>query len=129
MQSTAAPCRNNPPAGIMPVIPLTELPASLRHPNASGLVSRRDRCRAAASGAFHLPRSYLRARHLLVSLGLSGADGRGRPPARPALGGQAMKRSSNLAALIERYFTVRLMQQRNVSTNTIASYRDTFRLL
>jgi site-specific recombinase XerD len=32
-------------------------------------------------------------------------------------------------ALIERYFTDRLMRQRNVSANTIASYRDTFRLL
>jgi integrase/recombinase XerD len=40
-----------------------------------------------------------------------------------------MKPSSNLAALIGRYFTVRLMHQRNVSANTIASYRDTFRLL
>lgn len=33
------------------------------------------------------------------------------------------------AALIERFFTERLMRQRNVSANTIASYRDTFRLL
>jgi integrase/recombinase XerD len=40
-----------------------------------------------------------------------------------------MKPSSNVAALIERYFTERLMRQRNVSPNTIASYRDTFRLL
>ena len=40
-----------------------------------------------------------------------------------------MKSSSNVATLIERYFTDRLMRQRNVSTNTIASYRDTFRLL
>jgi integrase/recombinase XerD len=40
-----------------------------------------------------------------------------------------MKPSCNVAALIERYFTDRLMRQRNVSTNTIASYRDTFRLL
>jgi integrase/recombinase XerD len=40
-----------------------------------------------------------------------------------------MKRSCNLATLIERYFTERLMHQRNVSDNTIASYRDTFRLL
>lgn len=35
----------------------------------------------------------------------------------------------NIATLIERYFTERLMRQRNVSANTIASYRDTFRLL
>jgi hypothetical protein len=40
-----------------------------------------------------------------------------------------MKQSCNVAALIERYFTERLMRQRNVSANTIASYRDTFRLL
>jgi integrase/recombinase XerD len=35
----------------------------------------------------------------------------------------------NVATLIERYFTERLMRQREVSANTIASYRDTFRLL
>ena len=40
-----------------------------------------------------------------------------------------MKQSCNVAPLIERYFTERLMRQRNVSANTIASYRDTFRLL
>lgn len=34
-----------------------------------------------------------------------------------------------LASLIERFFTQRLMQQRNASPHTIASYRDTFRLL
>jgi len=40
-----------------------------------------------------------------------------------------VKRAPNVARLIERYFTERLMRQRNVSANTIASYRDTFRLL
>jgi site-specific recombinase XerD len=40
-----------------------------------------------------------------------------------------MKPNGNVATLIERYFTERLMRQRNVSANTIASYRDTFRLL
>lgn len=40
-----------------------------------------------------------------------------------------MNSHPNVAPLIERYFTVRLMQQRNASVNTIASYRDTFRLL
>jgi len=33
-----------------------------------------------------------------------------------------------LSALIERFFTQRLMQQKRVSPHTIASYRDTFRL-
>ena len=40
-----------------------------------------------------------------------------------------MKPSSNVPTLIESYFCERLMRQRNVSPNTIASYRDTFRLL
>jgi integrase/recombinase XerD len=40
-----------------------------------------------------------------------------------------MKPARNVATLIERFFTERLMRQRNVSANTIASYRDTFRLL
>lgn len=40
-----------------------------------------------------------------------------------------MKPGCNVATLIESYFTERLMRQRNVSANTIASYRDTFRLL
>ena len=33
----------------------------------------------------------------------------------------------NFAALLERFFTQRLMQQRQVSPHTIRSYRDTFR--
>lgn len=40
-----------------------------------------------------------------------------------------MKPACNVATMIERFFTERLMRQRNVSANTIASYRDTFRLL
>ena len=37
--------------------------------------------------------------------------------------------AATLPALIERFFTDRLMRQRQVSANTVASYRDTFRLL
>jgi site-specific recombinase XerD len=33
------------------------------------------------------------------------------------------------AALLQRFFTQRLMQQKRVSAHTISSYRDTFRLL
>jgi integrase/recombinase XerD len=40
-----------------------------------------------------------------------------------------MKPASNVAPLIERYFTERLMRHRDASPNTVASYRDTFRLL
>jgi site-specific recombinase XerD len=45
------------------------------------------------------------------------------------MGGGTMKTACNVATLIERFFTDRLMRQRTVSANTIASYRDTFRLL
>ena len=37
--------------------------------------------------------------------------------------------STAVSALIERFFTERLIQQKRVSPHTIASYRDTFRLL
>jgi site-specific recombinase XerD len=40
-----------------------------------------------------------------------------------------MKGPPSFAALLERFFTQRLMQQRQASAHTIASYRDTFRLL
>ena len=35
---------------------------------------------------------------------------------------------TTLAPLLERFFTQRLMQQRQASPHTISSYRDTFRL-
>lgn len=40
-----------------------------------------------------------------------------------------MSTTPTFPALLERFFTQRLMQQRQASTHTIASYRDTFRLL
>lgn len=40
-----------------------------------------------------------------------------------------MSTTSDLPVLIERWFTDRLIRHRNVSPNTIAAYRDTFRLL
>ena len=40
-----------------------------------------------------------------------------------------MSTTCDLPVLVERWFIERLMRQRGVSTNTIASYRDTFRLL
>ncbi len=39
-----------------------------------------------------------------------------------------MTAATNLAPLLERFFTQRLMQERQVSPHTICSYRDTFRL-
>lgn len=38
-----------------------------------------------------------------------------------------MNTGTSFAALLERFFTQRLMQQRQASPHTISSYRDTFR--
>jgi len=40
-----------------------------------------------------------------------------------------MRDPANLPGLLQSFFTIRLMTQRKVSPHTIASYRDTFRLL
>lgn len=40
-----------------------------------------------------------------------------------------MTADPSVAALLQRYFTQRLMQQRQASPHTIASYRDTFKML
>jgi len=40
-----------------------------------------------------------------------------------------MKSTPGFATLLQRFFTKRLMQQRQASSHTISSYRDTFRLL
>src|SRR5215471_9930532 len=40
-----------------------------------------------------------------------------------------MTKRASLAPLLERFFTQRLMQQRQASPHTISSYRDTFRQL
>ena len=40
-----------------------------------------------------------------------------------------MKNENGFPHLLERFFTQRLIAQRRVSVHTIASYRDTFRLL
>lgn len=45
------------------------------------------------------------------------------------MGGIIMKKNTNFPALLEAFFTDRLIAQRRVSPHTIASYRDTFRLL
>jgi site-specific recombinase XerD len=41
----------------------------------------------------------------------------------------AISTNNNFAPLLQRFFTQRLMQQRQASPHTISSYRDTFRLL
>src|SRR5206468_9606708 len=63
-------------------------------------------------------------------LGSSGTAGsRCQAAGQRTSGDPPMKTASNLATLLEAFFTDRLIRQRQASTHTIASYRDTFRLL
>jgi hypothetical protein len=50
------------------------------------------------------------------------AHARGDATAARAMGGSAMNTPISLAALLERFFTQRLMQQRQASPHTISSY-------
>src|SRR6202162_2010990 len=70
----------------------------------------------------------MRGRYLLVSQQLAGTDGTGNGAAGAALGRDTMTGQPTFPALLEGFFTQRLMQQRQASAHTIASYRDTFRL-
>src|SRR2546421_132927 len=45
------------------------------------------------------------------------------------MGGNALSTSSPMAPLLEAFFVQRLMAQRKGSQHTLASYRDTFRVL
>src|SRR5215467_293938 len=101
----------------------------LRHKNLGAMVSSWRGCRASLAGTIRLlgPRPY--QRHILVPVGLLRAHGTSGSAAGKTLGGAAMKRPPNFPALLESFFTQRLMAQRQASPHTIASYRDTFRLL
>src|SRR5690606_9514795 len=90
------------------------------------MVSNGPGCRSADADAVDLSRPHSHPRYLLVSECDPGDDGTCREQARAALGGDGM---NILPSLIERFFTQRLIQQRDVSPHTVASYRDTFRLL
>src|SRR5262249_16519102 len=83
--------------------------------------------REAATPVVRLPGSCARGRHPVVFGRLSGTHARGDAAPAAALGGSAMSTSLSLATLLERFFTQRLMQQRQASPHTISSYRDTFR--
>src|SRR5207247_9194640 len=60
---------------------------------------------------------------------LDGVDAGVHGPPRAPMGGTAMTTSATFAPLLERFFTDRLMRQRQASPHTVASYRDTFRQL
>ncbi len=102
---------------------------SFCRPDADQLISRWRRCGTKAGGSLDLSRSCQCSRHLLVPVRGAGTDEPCRPAIGQVLGGSVMRRTNDLAVLIKRWFTDRLMKHQGVSSNTIASYRDTFRLL
>src|SRR5271170_2531268 len=94
------------------------------------MVSRRCRCRATPARTLDLSGPCAHHRYLLVSHGdaravATGALSRGAIRA----GGFAMKAANPFPTLLEAFFIDRLVRQRQVSPHTLASYRDTFRLL
>ncbi len=85
------------------------------------------RRRSAPPGlALDLPRASRPGLELLVSVRRAGAARARRPPARRHTDGDAM---TLIAATIQAFFTERLAGQLQASPRTIASYRDTLRLL
>ena len=67
----------------------------------------------------------------MIPIGISPpprTDGVRRAAPRTTLG-EDHDIDAHLAILLERFFTQRLMQQRQRGAHTISSYRDTFRLL
>src|SRR6185312_4992415 len=105
------------------------LPAPLCRRSAHPMVRVGRRPGSALADALDLPRPRVRDRDLLVPEQLSRVNGAGDGAPRATLGRAVMKRQPTFAALLESFFTQRLMQQRRASAHTIASYRDTFRLL
>ena len=110
-RAPAAPARHEAHAGLQ---------------GASRLVSRRRRRRGAAAAAVHLLGARQSEWHVLVSERHTRAARPGRRSARSAPGGAGM---NALAPTLEAFFTERLIGQRHASTNTIAAYRDAWRLL
>src|ERR1700747_2390669 len=90
------------------------------------MVPVRSGSRKTTAPVVRLPRPCARRRHAVVFGGLSRVNARGGAMAAAARGVSAMRTPLSLAALLERFFTQRLMQQRQASPHTISSYRDTF---
>src|SRR6266536_5160798 len=82
--------------------------------------------RPADAAALHLSRSRRPRQHLLVSGGGPTAARADQPTPGADAGGALV---SLIAPTLQAFFTERLITQRNASPQTIAAYRDTFRLL
>ena len=103
--------------------------ARLHRLDAAGLVSRRRGRPGPAPGPVHLARARRPEVHLLVPLGRPGAPRPGRRQAGARRAGRAGGVMTDLAPVLQGFFTDRLARQKKASPNTVAAYRDTCRLL
>src|SRR2546425_12231582 len=103
----------------MPIIPLAELEASIRDKHTRALVSLQSRSRAPAADLIGLSWPCACRRHAVVFERFAGTDARSDAPARAPLGGTTMTNLPTFPALLERFFTQRLMQLRRTSPHTI----------
>src|SRR5881628_265588 len=99
------------------------------HSQAYRLVPRRLRRGAGDAKAGHISWACPRTPHLLVYRSRSRAPPACyRAPLAASPGGETMTPAS-FPSLLQRFFTDRLLKQLSASSHTVASYRDTFRLL
>ena len=120
---------NNAGVGVGALSPprLHDLQTYLRGPNPARLVSGRRGRAGQDSVAVDLPGPPGTCVHLLVPVGGPGTACAGRRPAGHRMAGGAVM--TLIAPTLQAFFTDRLVQQRQASPQTIASYRDTLRLL
>src|SRR5271165_1624030 len=85
---------------------------------------------------FHVPRPRRRQQHVLVSHGCPRTPAVGRRPLRTFQRFHSRRShmklhtlAANFVTLIQEFFCLHLVQQKDASSQTVASYRDTFRLL
>ena len=89
----------------------------------------RERIRNVRFRIFNPSRTCLDKRDLLVYRAAPRSDATSHGAFGATLEANAMKSTVSFQALLQRFFTDRLMQQRQASAHTISPYRDTFRLL
>ena len=122
------PGRARAALGVVPA-PHSRPPTFLRGRRDARRLRRRPGRADPPDAAVHLARSRPPGQHLLVPVGVAGADGRRRAATRSAPGPVGRSAMTALAPTLQAFFTDRLIRQRHASGHTIAAYRDTWRLL
>lgn len=124
------PANGSPRAGRGPRAAAAGLSPLVRHRPAGGMVPRRGGCHARAAEACDVCRPHRSWPHLLVHRGRAGtADVGHRTPKRACGYGRCTMSPTTFPALLQQFFTERLLGSQGASPHTVGGYRDTFRLL